>query len=557
MAARPWTGFGDGDLDDDHAEESEVDYCRGMSFMPCDNFDRLRAADDDGELPAHQPVQKDTSSSPVVQVEGLDPWIAMKDGQHYCTLCKCFATEAHLESAKHLRRVELNNTRHVLEDNLVAQVADLPYVGFKKDDSGIEWPWCLLCKSWCDHGHLTSKKHEKRASNWQEYLAANGETLEPGVSMTPSSPYGANRNGHQGAAVQNCCKSSPYEDRQAAQQRTSENWLDSASSQDGQTDPHEQELLASIREGLCARPARGTIKVAQVGVEVVRILRKKVSRSMGSDDPVAHPEDNLKETYHFALYIDDVMSSSASIFLQQSCSSSKLLTLVTLPELQGCGLGSFLLKECLRLAREFGAYRLWCEAPLEYESFFVKRGLRSVGPGNPVRGKPYVILGNALSRHNTQAAPQSAPRPQVPQAVTTSPWPQAPEQSQATIPGSKPSAPVQSQEAQAERTGTQHAGNDPNKANRPNGASADATGSWLAPEQGLHSERQTPNGASGSAGSSWLTPEPVLQTERSEPGSASANGENSKMNAGPEVGKQVAAYRTLGDVRFKVTLGKM
>ena len=111
-------------------------------------------------------------SAPETEVNYDKPWFEFHSERKdwYCNLCKCWATEAHVLSAKHVRRAE-----------------DPLWYGFGaepgEEDRKYGQPWfvkkqgdwyCLLCYAYATQDHLDSDKH-KRREQFPESYGAFGE----------------------------------------------------------------------------------------------------------------------------------------------------------------------------------------------------------------------------------------------------------------------------------------------------------------------------------------------------------------------------------------------
>lgn len=134
-----------------------------------------------------------TSNSDGPAVESIQPfmpqpaWIEDRGGFRFCTLCNIFATDGHLASEKHQRRVEWY---------------DSPDSGFVADPNGVlpqswgdpahferrqNWWWCKLCGQWADALHIVSKRHKQRVGWGDWYLSVNGSSL-PAITSGHEDP---------------------------------------------------------------------------------------------------------------------------------------------------------------------------------------------------------------------------------------------------------------------------------------------------------------------------------------------------------------------------------
>lgn len=112
------------------------------------------------------------------------PYIEIREGEHYCTLCQKWATETHVQSSAHRRKAEwyareygiapvVTNTRPVATPLQAPQqrtdnVHDLgflvsePWIIPQRSPQEEPYPYCTLCSSYATEGHLRSEKHQQR-----------------------------------------------------------------------------------------------------------------------------------------------------------------------------------------------------------------------------------------------------------------------------------------------------------------------------------------------------------------------------------------------------------
>lgn len=116
----------------------------------------------------------------------LPEWMELRNGVEYCKLCHNFASEAHLESAKHRQRIEYRQRYGALgipQLALPSPDAIVPHVptvlalpaGWG-DPSFYEWKaergclWCRLCWKNADESHVYSERHRARMADPEPFL---------------------------------------------------------------------------------------------------------------------------------------------------------------------------------------------------------------------------------------------------------------------------------------------------------------------------------------------------------------------------------------------------
>ena len=117
------------------------------------------------------------------------PYVEIKNGEHYCSLCWKDATEGHFSSAKHQRKVawwvqhegpryglvpgEASSTpAQIQQPN--AEVRDIialetePWI-ILRSRGGDDVPYCTLCNKFAEEEHLLSSMHQTRRKYPQCY----------------------------------------------------------------------------------------------------------------------------------------------------------------------------------------------------------------------------------------------------------------------------------------------------------------------------------------------------------------------------------------------------
>jgi len=104
------------------------------------------------------------------------------------------------------------------------------------------------------------------------------------------------------------------------------------------------------------------------------------------------PKDD--EGWHFGVYIDDELSSVASVYPDGK--SARLRKFATLQEYQGQGIGSALLNHILSFVKEKETKYFWCDARESAIGFYERFGMRREGECFYKSNIPYYKMGIAL-----------------------------------------------------------------------------------------------------------------------------------------------------------------
>jgi len=111
--------------------------------------------------------------------ESRPPWLEVKGGFDWCSLCQVFATDGHLSSDRHLRKVEW---RECMGGDAAAwhDPAQGPPRSWG-DPTQFEWRggwwWCRICSQWADGFHVEGKRHQRRAPWAEWYLLCDSDGL--------------------------------------------------------------------------------------------------------------------------------------------------------------------------------------------------------------------------------------------------------------------------------------------------------------------------------------------------------------------------------------------
>lgn len=113
------------------------------------------------------------SLAPPEIVEPRPSWLEVKDGFDWCSLCRLFATDAHLKSERHLRRAMwytcVSNDAYAWTDPSQGPPQSWGHPDQFEWRGG--WWWCRVCSQWADGCHVQGKRHQWRAP-WADWYKA-------------------------------------------------------------------------------------------------------------------------------------------------------------------------------------------------------------------------------------------------------------------------------------------------------------------------------------------------------------------------------------------------
>lgn len=112
---------------------------------------------------------------------------------------------------------------------------------------------------------------------------------------------------------------------------------------------------------------------------------------MWQDQPfefVQLEEDN--SGLHFGVFTDEKLVSIVSCFISDD--EMQFRKLATLPEFQGHGIASKLLKYIFELANKKNLKRIWCNARTEKKSFYEKLGMKDTFQTFSKLGQKFIIM---------------------------------------------------------------------------------------------------------------------------------------------------------------------
>lgn len=126
-------------------------------------------------------------------------------------------------------------------------------------------------------------------------------------------------------------------------------------------------------------------------MEVLRIksidthpIRHKMLRPNGTIEDCMFQGDNDEMTFHLGAFVDKKLVSVASFYFENHPSFSeayqyRLRGMATLPEYQGQGLSSALLRTAFPVIRNNQCTLLWCNAREKALGFYLKMGFKATG----------------------------------------------------------------------------------------------------------------------------------------------------------------------------------
>ncbi len=126
-------------------------------------------------------------------------------------------------------------------------------------------------------------------------------------------------------------------------------------------------------------------------MEVLRIkasdtypIRHKMLRHNGTVEDCIFNSDNDELTFHLGAFVDKKLVSVASFYFERHLSFSdtyqyRLRGMATLPEYQGKGLSSALLKTAFPVIKQNQCTLLWCNAREKAMGFYTQVGFHATG----------------------------------------------------------------------------------------------------------------------------------------------------------------------------------
>ncbi|MCE3013501.1 MAG: GNAT family N-acetyltransferase [Proteobacteria bacterium] len=133
------------------------------------------------------------------------------------------------------------------------------------------------------------------------------------------------------------------------------------------------------------------MKVLRVSVRDTYPLRHQMLRPHGTLADCVFKGDDDELTFHLGAFIDGKLVSVASFYFENKDIFEaahpyqyRLRGMATLPEFQGQGLSSALLKTAFPLIKQNQCTLLWCNARVSAEGFYQKVGFKGQGDVFPI-----------------------------------------------------------------------------------------------------------------------------------------------------------------------------
>jgi GNAT superfamily N-acetyltransferase len=129
------------------------------------------------------------------------------------------------------------------------------------------------------------------------------------------------------------------------------------------------------------------VRVEAVAAEDVRPLRGSVLRPGQAPDELVYPGDDHADALHAAILDPEAGGTIVGIATvapeghprDPRPGDWRLRGMATSPEVRGRGLGAALLAACLHHARDRGGERVWCNARVTAEGFYLRAGFVAEG----------------------------------------------------------------------------------------------------------------------------------------------------------------------------------
>ena len=135
------------------------------------------------------------------------------------------------------------------------------------------------------------------------------------------------------------------------------------------------------------------MKVLRVSVRDTYPLRHQMLRPHGTLADCVFKGDDNELTFHLGAFIDGKLVSVASFYFENKDifetahpHQYRLRGMATLPDFQGQGLSSALLKTAFPLIKQNQCTLLWCNARISAEGFYQKVGFKGQGDVFPIPG---------------------------------------------------------------------------------------------------------------------------------------------------------------------------
>ena len=140
------------------------------------------------------------------------------------------------------------------------------------------------------------------------------------------------------------------------------------------------------------------MKVLRINASDTYQIRNQVLRPGKPIESTHFDNDENEQSFHLGAFIDSKLVSVASFYFETSNSLNqeyqyRLRGMATLPEHQGQGLSSALLKTAFPIIKQNFCQLLWCNARTTAQGFYQKVGFEKTGDTFNVRDiGPHVLM---------------------------------------------------------------------------------------------------------------------------------------------------------------------
>jgi GNAT superfamily N-acetyltransferase len=141
------------------------------------------------------------------------------------------------------------------------------------------------------------------------------------------------------------------------------------------------------------------VEIRAIPLEAARPIRQRVLRPGQPLDSTRYPSDQLPEAWHAGAFLGADLVGIASVYREpppgaDAPTAWRLRGMAVLPEHQGQGYGTALVRACLAQVQARGGTQLWCNGRVSAQRFY--EGLGFVAQGAvfdlPVSGPHYLFV---------------------------------------------------------------------------------------------------------------------------------------------------------------------
>lgn len=214
------------------------------------------------------------------QLEPRPEWVETREGFKFCTLCRVYVTPEHLRSLRHQKNVKWHegwkdwSDGKKEEETLPSTWGDPKY--FERREG---WWHCTLCSTWATEQHCLGQRHTRAVHN-DEY-ASRGDSFQENEKRPYYSDYGSPWNGKPWKSIHSKAAAEPAISEGKRRQLDSEPWGPGWDEDSGKGQFH------SDAGALC----NGTTSWKAVySEEQNRLIYLPVKIGTGTADPDAQPD---------------------------------------------------------------------------------------------------------------------------------------------------------------------------------------------------------------------------------------------------------------------------